>query len=57
MAELLLQEKRTLDGALADLRDQYEKRPTGDLARMVQQLEAEIAIRKNPARSTKAERG
>ena len=52
MADLLL-ERRTLQDAMADLRAQYEKRPSGDLARMVQQLEAEIAIRKNPARKRK----
>jgi hypothetical protein len=32
--------------ALADLGAQYEKRPSRDLARMIERLEAEIAIRK-----------
>jgi hypothetical protein len=43
-----LTEQRSLEAALADLRAQYEKRPSGELARMIEQLEAEIAIRKQP---------
>jgi hypothetical protein len=39
-------ERRSMEEALADLRAKYEKRPTAELARMIQQLEAEIAIRK-----------
>lgn len=40
--------RRSLERALADLRAQYEKRPSGELARMIEQLEAEIAIRRRP---------
>ena len=36
---------RSLDQALADLRVSYQKRPTAALARMIKQLESEIAIR------------
>ena len=36
---------RSMDQALVDLRISYEKRPTAALARMIQQLEAEITIR------------
>jgi hypothetical protein len=43
-------EQRTMQAALADLRARYERQPRGDLARMVQQLEAEIAIRKKAGR-------
>ena len=41
-----LSERRSLEEALADLRAKYNGRPTPDLARMIQQLEAEIAERK-----------
>ena len=37
---------RSMDQALADLRITYEKRPTRALARMIEQLESEIATRK-----------
>jgi hypothetical protein len=37
-----------MEEALADLRAKYQKRPTFELARMIQQLAAEIAIRKRP---------
>jgi hypothetical protein len=43
-----LNEKRSLEAALADLRARYATRPSGELARMIEQLEAEIAIRKRP---------
>lgn len=47
-----LTERRSLEDALADLRAKYEQRPTGELARMMEQLEAEIAIRKRPPKRT-----
>ena len=40
--------KRSMERALADLRAQYEKRPTREFARMIEQLEAEIVIRRRP---------
>ena len=43
--------KRSLKGALADLRDSYRKSPTARRARMIQQLEAEIAIRRRPPKA------
>jgi hypothetical protein len=37
---------------LADLRAKYRKQPTFELGRMIQQLEAEIMIRKRPPKRT-----
>jgi hypothetical protein len=37
---------RSLEQALADLVAKHEKRPTAELARMIRQLELEIAERK-----------
>jgi len=45
-----LNEQRSLEAALADLRAEFQKRPRGELARMIEQLEAEIAIRRRPSR-------
>jgi hypothetical protein len=45
-----MRERRSIDEALADLRATYEKRPSRDLARMIQQLQAEIVIRKRSER-------
>jgi len=42
----LLTRRRSLQDALADLRAKYEKHPNGELARMIEQLHAEIAIRR-----------
>jgi hypothetical protein len=41
-----LTERRTLEGALADLTAKYTRHPRPELVRMILQLEAEIAIRK-----------
>jgi hypothetical protein len=41
-----LRERRSIEQACADLRTKYEKRPTPTLARMIEQLQTEIAIRK-----------
>ena len=38
--------RRSMEEALADLRAKYEQQPSFELARMIQQLLAEIAIRK-----------
>jgi len=43
-----LTQRRSLEGALADLSAKYEKHPSGELARMIEQLHAEIEIRKRP---------
>jgi hypothetical protein len=43
-----MRERRSMEEALADLRAKYEKHPSATLARMIQHLEAEIAIRKRP---------
>lgn len=44
--EKALNERRSLDDALADLTASYNRYPTPELARMIKQLEAEIAERK-----------
>ena len=41
---------RTIEQALADLREQYAISEDPNLARMIRQLEAEIVIRKQPPR-------
>jgi hypothetical protein len=43
-------ELRSLEKARSDLRARYDDRPTAGLARMIQQLEAEIAFRRRPPR-------
>jgi hypothetical protein len=48
MADLIdkaMRRRRTLESALADLRAKCERHPTAALARMIEQLEAEIAAR------------
>jgi len=40
-----LRERRSMEQACADLRAKYEKQPTPQLARMIEQLQAEIGIR------------
>jgi hypothetical protein len=40
------EQPRSLEQALTDLVAKHEKRPTAELARMIRQLEAEIAERK-----------
>jgi hypothetical protein len=42
--------RRSMEEALADLRAKYQQQPSFGLARMIQQLEAEIAIRRRPPR-------
>jgi hypothetical protein len=41
-----IRERRSIEDACADLRAKYERRPNADLARMIEQLEAEIAERR-----------
>jgi hypothetical protein len=41
---------RTMANALTDLRATYEKRPSPELARMIRQLETEIAERSGGGR-------
>jgi hypothetical protein len=45
--EKALAERRSLEQALADLRASFARRPSVGLARMIQQLEAEIAARQS----------
>jgi hypothetical protein len=40
-----------MEEALADLRKKYEQQPNFELGRMIQQIEAEIAIRKRPPKT------
>jgi hypothetical protein len=44
--EKALKGRRSMEQALADLRGKYEKQPSFEMARMIQQLAAEIAIRR-----------
>jgi hypothetical protein len=46
--ERMGERKRSIEEALADLRAKYKINPTAELARMIRQLEAEIADRKGP---------
>jgi hypothetical protein len=45
-------EVRSLEQALADLVAKHEKRPSADLARMIRQLELEIAERTGAAEAS-----
>jgi hypothetical protein len=44
--ERAISERRSIETALSDLLARYEKYPTTELARMIEQLQAEIAERK-----------
>ena len=46
--EGLLKERRSLQKALADLCEQYQRNPNPDLARTIELLRAEIEHRKQP---------
>jgi uncharacterized protein YihD (DUF1040 family) len=48
MSDRINDHVRSMEEALADLRAKYQKQPSLELTRMIQQLEAEIAIRKRP---------
>jgi hypothetical protein len=48
-----MEQPRSLHEALADLRAAYERRPGAQLARMIEQLEAEIADREASRRRRK----
>jgi hypothetical protein len=43
-----LPEPRSSEQALVELRATYQRRPSADLARTIQQLDAKIARRKEP---------
>jgi hypothetical protein len=45
---VVLQKRRSLERALADLRAKFQQQPEPDLARMIGQLEAEIVERATP---------
>ena len=44
--EIALEERRSLEGALADLAAKYERYKTPALARMIKEIEAEITLRR-----------
>jgi seryl-tRNA synthetase len=44
--EQVMKQRRSLQKALAELEARYEKRPSETLARMIEQLKAELAHRK-----------
>ena len=46
-----MRERRSIEEAYFDLRAKYEKYPTPELARMIEQLESEIAHRRSGSHS------
>jgi hypothetical protein len=46
MPDELIRELRSLETTLTELKAKYQGNPTAELARMIEQLTAEIAIRK-----------
>ena len=48
--EVMGERRRSIEEALADFRAKYKIHPTAELARMIRQLEAEIADCKRPPR-------
>ncbi len=44
-----INDRRSIETALADLLAKYERFPSTDLARMIRQLQAEIGERKRPS--------
>jgi len=51
--EKALSNRRSLERVLAELEAKYEKNPSPDLARMMEQLRTEIEARKRPPSSMK----
>jgi hypothetical protein len=47
----VMKQRRSLEKALAELQDNYQKRPSATLARMIEQLRAELAFRKERSSS------
>ena len=52
-----LAERRSLKQALRDLRAKYQSQPSGDLAKMIERLEAEIEHRASARRSNAGQPG
>ena len=48
--EKLLNERRTLEKALADLRAKYQREPRPELVRMIEILRVEIELSKRPVK-------
>ena len=44
--EQVMKQRRSLEKALAELEARYDKRPSENLARMIEQLKAELVVRK-----------
>jgi hypothetical protein len=44
--EQVMKQRRSLEKALAELEARYDKRPSDSLARMIEQLKAELVLRK-----------
>ena len=44
-----IEQRRSIEEAVADLLAKYQRRPSAELARMIEQLQAEIADRKRPS--------
>ena len=55
--EIALEERRSLEGALADLAAKYERCKTPELARMIKEIEAEITLRRRKVELRSARKG
>jgi hypothetical protein len=44
----VMKQRRSLEQALAEMEANYQKRPSAALARMIEDLKAELATRKRP---------
>ncbi len=47
----VMKQRRSLEKALAELQANYRRRPSATLARMIEQLKAELAFRKERSSS------
>jgi hypothetical protein len=48
----VMKQRRSFERALADMEANYQRRPSAALARMIEQLKAELAIRRRPSQPT-----
>ena len=53
--EKAINRRRSLESALAELEAKYQRQPSPELARMMEQLRAEIAARQQRAKTTPKE--
>jgi hypothetical protein len=53
--EKTIKQRRSLESALAELEAKYQRQPSPELARMMEQLKAEIAVRQQRAKTATEE--